>query len=260
MLTLSELEAEIRRLAGMIQAGDDVFPVFGGPKIESRPRITVNWIGYHYQLPWLDPLTTTVTTRNLDDLLYYVFSDITSALAKIQAEKDPIPDQDPRRLIFQKEVELLRVLSHDWAKRRTVLEEEFIQEVPYDDLVPRRKELRQTLIEEGQTEKAATEAACKQYPYPTSLSGPKLPSPMVAISKVAGLSLVFLVIWYGIFQMIGNALDWFSGVSRAVGFILVLGIAGVIPVIVIRILMEFFMYRPMKQMQWKFHMKFKNML
>jgi hypothetical protein len=60
--------------------------------------------------------------------------------------------------------------------------------------------------------------------------------------------------------MIGNALDWFSGVSRAVGFILVLGIAGVIPVIVIRILMEFFMYRPMKQMQWKFHMKFKNML
>jgi len=52
-----------------------------------------------------------------EDLFYLIFSKITFSMASQFELENRIESQDSRKLIFEKQIELLKTLDEEWAKR-----------------------------------------------------------------------------------------------------------------------------------------------
>ncbi len=134
--SLHKVEAEVVRLAGLIGAADDFcIPTFGGYRRggDNEYCVEVDENGYRYFFTERGQATTTVTTSDLDELFYHIFQPVTSELANHYATQHRIANQDQRRLSFQKQVELLAVLSPQWADRTAKKHTLILQSNPYHD-------------------------------------------------------------------------------------------------------------------------------
>src|SRR5947209_4941386 len=118
MRSLSELETEMLRLAGLIGATDDRnLASFGAYKHHGDDEycVEVNESAYHLFYIERGKKSTEVRTTSPDELLYHIFKPVTSGLAGRYEHAHRIKNQDSRRLRFQKQVELLATLSPDWG-------------------------------------------------------------------------------------------------------------------------------------------------
>jgi hypothetical protein len=133
---LYKLEAEVQRLAGLIGAvGDSSIPTFGGYRRGGDDEfcVEVDGDGYRYFYNERGSERTEVTTSDLDELFYHIFQPVTYQLASQYARQHRISNQDPRRLMFQKQEELLAVLSPQWADRTAKERDKILQSNPYND-------------------------------------------------------------------------------------------------------------------------------
>jgi immunity protein 63 of polymorphic toxin system len=170
MQSLSEVKAEMMRLAGLIGAADDRYlPSFEGYKRHGDDEFCVemNEAGYHYFYLERGQKSTLAVTSSSDELLYHIFKDVTSDLASRYEVAHRIRNQDSRRLRFQKQIELMSVLSPAWRDRLTGEFAKILGCHPYDDAVDARIILYKKLKAEGYTPEMANELSDKQYPRPT---------------------------------------------------------------------------------------------
>lgn len=138
LLSLSELKAEVMRLAALINAAEAFYiPNFGGYKHggDDEYGVEVGALGYHYFYIERGIKKTEVTTADLDEFLYAVFNPITHELASQYARQHRNPNQDPRRLIFQKQVELTAVLSSKWGTKKAGEHAKILAYAPYNDMI-----------------------------------------------------------------------------------------------------------------------------
>ncbi len=138
LLSLSALKAEVMRLAGLIDAAEAFYiPNFGGYKHggDDEYCVEVGEAGYHYFYVERGVQTTQFTTVNLDELLYAIFSPISHELASQYARQQRNPNQDPRRLIFRKQEELLAVLSPQWGDKKAGEHHKILARAPYNDTI-----------------------------------------------------------------------------------------------------------------------------
>lgn len=96
-------------------------------------------------------------TRDLDELLYWIFSNITFSMAfKLSLEKT-IGSMDRRKLIFQFQEELLGKLNPQWKEKIRVEYKEFLKNHPVDENKGRgidyyeklRKQIRAEIVEKS---------------------------------------------------------------------------------------------------------------
>jgi hypothetical protein len=76
-------------------------------------------------------LTTEIpssTTKDIDELLYKIFADVTFTLSGDYELTHRVKNQDPRRIRFQHQIELLTILSPEWGKRKSQEYEKILQE------------------------------------------------------------------------------------------------------------------------------------
>ena len=138
ILSLSELQAKVMQLAGLIDATEAFYiPNFGGYKHggDDEYCVEVSEAGYHYFYVERGIKTTQVITGDLDTLLYAIFDPITHELASQYARQHRIHNQDPRRLIFQKQVELMAVLSSKWGAKKASEHDTILERAPYNDSI-----------------------------------------------------------------------------------------------------------------------------
>lgn len=57
-------------------------------------------------------------TDNIDDILYWIYNDATFTMASKWEAKYRIENQDPRILLIQKQLELLKIIDEKYAERR----------------------------------------------------------------------------------------------------------------------------------------------
>lgn len=69
----------------------------------------------------------------MGDLLYRVFSDVTFTLACRCELAHRVPDKDPRRMMFQAQLDLLARLSPSWCDRGRQRIDAILREHPFDD-------------------------------------------------------------------------------------------------------------------------------
>lgn len=164
--TLNDIKFEIKRLAAQINASADLLPAYGHSEDGARPHIEVDSHGYHYVVVEHGQELSRVTTTEPEELLYYIFKDVTFNLACQHELKHRVENQDSRRLMFQYQEELLSILSPKWGTMKAWEHQKILEQHPFDDQVDIRVVLAKTLREQGLSPEAAWKKACEKYPLP----------------------------------------------------------------------------------------------
>jgi hypothetical protein len=133
LMSLSEIEAEVNKLASKINASHRLLPTFGYSEQSGRPHIEVDDHQYHYVVAERGQEFTRVRTKDLDELLYVVFKSVTGDLAGDFELKHRAVGQDSRRLLFKHQIDLISILSPGWAERLAEHLERVLREYPFDD-------------------------------------------------------------------------------------------------------------------------------
>ncbi|MBV9791279.1 MAG: hypothetical protein JOZ51_23995 [Chloroflexi bacterium] len=133
MNTLPEIEADVQKLAQRIGASATDLPTYGYSRDGGYPHVEVDATHYHYVVVERGRELKRKTTTALDELLYWIFADVTHTMAFSYELKHRLKDQDPRRRAFAKQIELLGIISPAMAARRASEIEEILKRNPYDD-------------------------------------------------------------------------------------------------------------------------------
>jgi hypothetical protein len=166
MLTLKELEAAVRDLAGKIGAPDAYLPNFGHHQVDAHPHVEVDASGYHWIVIERGDEQRRRTTCELDDILYTIFDQVTLNLSMDYEFRHRVRDQDARRVQFQTKIHLLSLMSQEWAKRGAEHQEQVLQQYPFDDRIDKRIELTRFYQTQGYSQSTAEEMATEKYPLP----------------------------------------------------------------------------------------------
>jgi len=116
MEDLQTIEAQVRDLAGQIDAPAIYLPTFGYSEDGARPFVQID-SAYHYVVEERGQEIRRNSTNDPDELLYWIFDDIASAIASDWELKNRREDEDFRIQWFTKRMELLRGLSPAWEQR-----------------------------------------------------------------------------------------------------------------------------------------------
>jgi hypothetical protein len=133
LLTLPEIEERVDKLAKIIGASEDVLPTYGFSAQDGRPHIEIGSQGYYYLVLDRDIVCDRLVTKDINELLYKIFDFSTSELAKRYKTTHRVEYQDPRRLWFEYQVEILSLISSQWAERKSKEHEEILQQHPFND-------------------------------------------------------------------------------------------------------------------------------
>ena len=74
-------------------------------------------------------------TNDLFEIAYWIYSDVTFRMSVEFEYKNRIKKQDPRRLYFKKQLELLGVVGDKFRKRGEIAIDEILKISPYDDSI-----------------------------------------------------------------------------------------------------------------------------
>lgn len=164
----SEIEARVSGLAAKIGAPSSVLPTYGYSEQTGRPHVEVDARGYHYVIAERGQEFERHTTPDLDELLYRIFASVTFELSASFELAHRMENQDHRRIMFQHQVELLSILSPQWAERESQEHEMILRKHPFDDYSSPRATYFKNLVDKGHSSKRAEKMALDKYPLPKS--------------------------------------------------------------------------------------------
>jgi len=164
-LSLDEIKKKVDELALKINAPDNLLPGYGQLKYEAHPYIEMDNRGLMYfVISERGEVNERKKTDQLDDLLYWIFADVTFSMACDFELKNRIEDKDSRRLIFEKQEELLGILSNTWPQIENKEHKNILKNNPFDDLAGVRATYCGELRKKGYSESEITKLAYDRYP------------------------------------------------------------------------------------------------
>jgi hypothetical protein len=133
MKSLSEIEALVAELAARIDAPASALPTYGRTEDGARPHVAVHGGAYHYVIVERGIEQDHRRTPALDELLYWIFADVTHQLAFAYELHHRVAGQDCRRLAFAKQLELMGRVDPAFAQRLDGEIQRVLRRHPYDD-------------------------------------------------------------------------------------------------------------------------------
>jgi len=138
MKSLAAIKTEVHSLAQLVNASSNDLPTFGHTRDGARPHIETADGGYHYVVVERGQELERRTTQDYSELLFWIFHDVTFQLAVDYELEHRVEDQDCRRIIFPRQVELMARLGPDFARRSSEHITGTLAQSPYDDEPIRR--------------------------------------------------------------------------------------------------------------------------
>jgi hypothetical protein len=129
-LSLVDIQSRIEDLARRIDAPPGDLPTFGRSEDGARPHIEVG-SEYHYVVVERGSELRRSSTEDLDELLCWVFLGVTSEMAGRFELRNRRHGEDFRRQMFSRRLELLNVLSPEWAEKARL--DEILSRHPFQD-------------------------------------------------------------------------------------------------------------------------------
>jgi hypothetical protein len=114
---MEEARASAFDLAGVIGAPGVLLPTFGSSEDLARPHIEERDGRLHLVVVERGVEQDRRIARDLDELLYWVFCEVTFAMASDWEARDRVKGQDSRVGLFTRQLELLAALSTRWVDR-----------------------------------------------------------------------------------------------------------------------------------------------
>jgi hypothetical protein len=133
MVDLNEIQTKVELLAKLIDSPVDQLPTYGNSRGDGTPNIDIGGGTYYYTAPDRGVMSINRQTQNIDELLYWIFKDITFSMAVWFELENRIKDQHARRLIFSHQLGLLKTLDTNWFWKAKMEIAKILQNCPYDD-------------------------------------------------------------------------------------------------------------------------------
>ena len=134
-LSYRQIKKKVKELANKIEAPANLLPTYRFSNGDESLLVEIDKIGnLHYVEIERGKEFARKTTSEFDELLYWIYSDVTFWMAAKFELNNRIENQDNRRIIFDQQEKLLGVLSDSW---RQIGQNEHIQILvnhPFDDL------------------------------------------------------------------------------------------------------------------------------
>jgi hypothetical protein len=134
MITLNDVKNQVDQLAKVINAPGELLPTYGSSIDNAHPHIEIHGPSYHYIIIERGQEFENKGTFELDELLYWIFQDITFTMAHKYELEHRRPHADIRRLLFSYQLDLLNNLNKNWKKRYEQEVEEILKHHPYSDI------------------------------------------------------------------------------------------------------------------------------
>jgi hypothetical protein len=165
--TYREIKKKVLELAFKIGVPANLLPYYRYSNGEQSPLIEVDKNGnFHYVKIERGKEFERKSTDNLDELLYWIFSDVTFWMAVKFELNNRIENQDNRRITFEQQEKLVGFISESWKQLIHNEHLRILENHPFDDLAGLRatycRELREKGLEESEIDKLAYEK------YPTN--------------------------------------------------------------------------------------------
>lgn len=163
--SLEDIKKNADQLATKIHANEILLPTYGHSLDEAHPHVEVDDKGLmHYVMVERGQERSRETTDELDTLLYWIFKDVTFSMACSYELKNRIEDKDCRRIMFEKQEELLGILNDVWKQKRKEEHRSILEQHPFDDLAGLRASYFRHLRQQGYDENEITKLAYEKYP------------------------------------------------------------------------------------------------
>lgn len=102
------------------------------PRGDGSPYIEIS-DAYHFVVEERGLELDRRKTRDLDELLYWVFDGVTFTVASSFELRNRRPNEDSRRQLFAKQEELLNLASAAWGRRKEVEHRAVLANYPFND-------------------------------------------------------------------------------------------------------------------------------
>jgi hypothetical protein len=143
MKTLKEIKSQVKKMAKLICASEQILPTYGTSKDFAIPHVDVFYGQYHYIVVERGVELEHKSTADLDELLFWVFDDVTFHLALCYELKHRNEAQDCRRIAFDKQIELMARISPAFGEKISEDIARTLVQYPYDDeLIKSLNEMR----------------------------------------------------------------------------------------------------------------------
>ena len=136
---LQALKEKVHRIGSTLGLSDvsNLYPFFSNNKnvFSEGNYVYVDDNGYHFVETERDKINKQIDCIKEEDILYVIFLRITFALASEYELKHRKPNEDSRRQLFAKQLELLESIDVEFAKKRKKRIDEILRLYPYKDLL-----------------------------------------------------------------------------------------------------------------------------
>ena len=133
MKALQDIETDVAAMARRIGASAFDLPTYGVSEDGARPHIEVGHGLYHYVVVERGVERDRRSSDRYEDLLYWIFRDVTHGLAFSYELQNRVEDQDCRRIAFPKQIELMSRLDRGMGHRLEGEIADILRRAPYDD-------------------------------------------------------------------------------------------------------------------------------
>ena len=159
------LKKEFERLARKIKVPEKHKPTFGPNDNDVKPYIFQDYKNdLHYIFKERGEVVFDKITYDFDELLFWVFDDITSAMSYDYELKNRIEEQDFRRIGFNYQVELMTNLNKVWGEKTEKKQKKILENYPFDDFSSQRSDYCRQLRKLGLPENEIDLKAYNKYP------------------------------------------------------------------------------------------------
>lgn len=133
-MTKSQIESELHRLAELIGAQPNQLPTVDDNQDFARPNISFSSDGTaYYEAYERGEQLFSIPAYDLDHLMFMAFKDVAFSIACEHELQNRIPNQDFRRQLFSKKIELMRTLNPNWVERTKKEIDSTLKTAPFDD-------------------------------------------------------------------------------------------------------------------------------
>jgi len=133
LFTLRAVKNQVNRLAKQINASKNVLPTFGTSKHDGTPHIEIDGEKYRYVVYDRGSIVRSWQTLDIQELLYWIFQDVTSQMGNSYELAHRNPNVDSRKLAFHHRLELLEKLNLEWKEKEQQKIKEILRSHPYSD-------------------------------------------------------------------------------------------------------------------------------
>jgi len=135
MFSLKEVKNKVYELGEIIGLKSDshLFPMFleDNRGCGDGASIHIEESKYCYLVMERGQIVKKHESENLDEILYHLFSDITFSLAVDYEVRHRNKEEDFRRIMFAKQLELLQKINENYCKKREEQIADILQKHPY---------------------------------------------------------------------------------------------------------------------------------